>query len=589
MSWDAWFTLGVTLVAVLILARDLFAPSLTLLLAVVVLLLAGVLSPEQAFSGFSNPAPITVAALFVLAAAVEKTGALQPIVRTVLGTPRGQRRALARMVAPTAAASAFLNNTPIVAVLTPQVSSWAERYGLSPSRFLMPLSFASILGGTVTLVGTSTNIVVSGLLEASGRPPLSMFELTPVALPVAAAGAALVVLLAPRLLPDRRTPHQLAAEEVREFVVNMEVEAGGPVDGQTVEGAGLRSLRGLFLVELERDRELIGPVSPQTVLRGGDRLAFVGRVQDVVELQRNRGLVSSERDHLHRFGGPEHTFFEAVVGEASPLVGRTLKEAEFRGRYQGAVVAIHRAGQRVRDKLGRVPLRVGDTLLILADPGFRERWRDRNEFLLVSRLGGAPPMTSRKAGWVGLVTVGIVLAAATGFMPLLHAALLGVLVLLALRVLTPREARAAVDLDVVIVIAAAFGLGAAIEGSGLAAGIAGLIVMGPATFGLPGALLGVVVATVLLTELITNNAAAVLVFPIMISVTNATGADPRGFAIAVAIAASSSFLTPIGYQTNTMVYGAGGYRFGDYARLGLPLTLLIVAAVVGLVSIGVGT
>lgn len=585
MSWEAWVTLAVVFGTITVLATDRFAPSLTLLTAVVVLLVADVVSPEQAFSGFSNPAPITVAALYVLAGAVEKTGALQPLVGLLLNGRRGMRALLGRLLLPVAGASAFLNNTPIVAMLTPQVSGWAERNRLSPAHFLMPLSFASILGGMVTLIGTSTNIVVSGLLQASGHPPLGMFELTPVALPVALVGIGLILVLAPRLLADRTPPHRLAEEQLREFVVNMRVVPGGPLDGYTVEGAGLRQLQGMFLVQIERERDLIAPVRPDTVLRSGDRLTFVGRADQVVDLQHVRGLVSTEQDHILDFSAPELRFFEAVIGEASPLVGATVKESNFRGRYQAAVVAIHRSGARVNEKLGQVRLRVGDTLLLLADADFRERWRDRNDFLLVARLGGAPPTTSRKALIVAAVGLGIVVSAASGLLPTLNAALLGAIVLLVSGVLTPREARAAIDLDVIIVIAAAFGLGAALQTSGLATALADRLIGAFGWLGPTGALLGVVLATLILTELVTNNAAAVLTFPVGVAVALAVGVDPRWFAIAIALCASASFLTPIGYQTNTIVYGPGGYRFTDYARLGLPLNLLVMTLVVLIISL----
>lgn len=585
MDWRAWVTLAVVSAVVFVLSRDRFAPSITILVGVIVLLVTGVIDTTQAFAGFSNSAPITVAALFVLAAAVDKTGALQPIVSALLGRGTGARNVLARIVVPTMGASAFLNNTPIVAMLMPQISAWAERNGQSPSKFLMPLSFAAILGGVITLIGTSTNLVVSGLLEASGRPGFGMFELTPIGLPVAIVGAIVLIIAAPWLLPDRIPARRQAEVQLREFVVGMQVRPGGPIDGRTVEQAGLRSLRGLFLVEIARSGEVIAPVGPTTVLRGTDRLTFVGRAGDVVELQHMRGLTSTEAPHLLQFDSPEHTFFEAVVGEASPLVGKTLKEAAFRGRYQAAVLAIHRAGQRVQDKLGQVRLRVGDTLLLLADAGFRERWADRNDFLLVSRFGGAPPLTSRKAPLVAAVGLGIIAVAATGAMDIVKASLLGALLFVVFRILSAREARASIDLDVVIMIAASFGLGAAIETSGLAAGVAGVLVSGLGGLGDIGVLLGIVLATVALTELITNNAAAVLIFPIAINAAVGIGADVRAFALAVAVAASASFLTPIGYQTNTMVYGAGGYRFGDYARLGLPLTIIVIATITGVTAL----
>ena len=579
MSWEEWFTLAVLIFTVVALAREVLPPAATILGAVVILLIAGVLTPQQAFSGFSNPAPITVAALYVLARAVDKTGALQPLVSATLGGGMRYRWSLTRLTFPTAAASAFLNNTPMVAMLVPQVSNWADRNGQSPSRYLMPLSFAAILGGMVTVIGTSTNLVISGLLEETGSAPLAMFEISRIGLPIAIACMLVMVVLAPLLLPDRRSAHREAEEAVREFVVSMKVESGGPLDGKAVEAGGLRHLQGVYLVEIERDGQAIAPVPPTTVLLGGDRLTFVGKADTVVDLQGMRGLESAEQQHVGELTNDLHAFYEVVVGAASPLAGKTLRDVEFRGRYQAAVVAIHRAGHRVQAKLGDVRLRVGDTLLLLAGPDFRDRWRDRTDFLLVSRLGGAPPRTSRDAWLVGLVALVIVGGASFGVMPILHLSLLGALALVGFGVLTPGEARRAVDLDVIIVIASAFGLGAAMASTGLADRLAGALIGTLGFLGPKGVLAAVVLATVILLAFITNNAAAVLMFPIAVSAAAGLGLDQRTFAIAVAITASASFLTPIAYQTNLMVYGPGGYRFGDYARLGAPLTAAVVALV----------
>ena len=582
MSWESWFTLIVLGGMIAALARDVVAPSVAVVGAVVVLLVAGVVTPAQAFGGFSNVAPITVAALYVVSHAVQKTRALQPFVATTLGASEGHRWTLARLLAPTAVASAFLNNTPIVAMLVPQVTSWAERNGRSPSKYLMPLSFAAIFGGMVTLIGTSTNLVVSGLLLESGAPPLSMFELTPVGLPIAVLGIGSLLVLGPRL-PDRRPARADLSEGYREFVVRMTVLSGGPLDGRTVEEAHLRHLQGVFLVELERENDVIAPVTPDTVLRGDDLLTFVGRADVVVDVQSAAGLVSSEQKHVAEFDTTRHTFFEVVLGPTSPLVGRTLKEAGFRSRYQAAVVAIHRAGRRVHAKLGGVQLKVGDTLLILSDPDFENRWRERGVFLLVSRLGGVTPAATKKAPVVGIVVAGVVLCASLGVLPVLHAALVGAFALVLGGVLTPAEAKSAVDLDVILVIAGAFGLGAALQASGLAELAATFLVAGFGGWGAKGALFGIVLTTVALISIITNNAAAVLVFPIAMSTAADLGLDARPFAIAVAVAASASFLTPVAYQTNIMVYGPGGYRFTDYTRLGLPLTVIVVAVTVMLV------
>ncbi|HKX76746.1 MAG TPA: SLC13 family permease, partial [Acidimicrobiia bacterium] len=469
--------------------------------------------------------------------------------------------------------------TPIVAMLIPQVRAWCEARGKSVSLYLMPLSFAALLGGVVTLIGTSTNLVISGLLEASGQPGLGFFEITPVGLPVAAIGTVLLIFLTPLLLRQRRAAAEDSAGEVtRHFEVDMVVDPGGPMNGKTVEQAGLRHLRGMFLAALDRDGELLAPVTPDTVLRDHDRLRFVGKSDQVLELQGMRGLSSAEAGQVGKLGGDGARYFEAVIGAESPLVGQTLREAEFRSRYQAAVLAIHRAGQRVDEKLGQVPLRVGDTLLLLSDTGFRDRWRDRHDFLLISGSGFKTPDAGRRAALVGLVTLGIVITASAELLPILNAALLGAVVLVGLRILTPGEARAAVDLDVIVLIAAAFGVAAAVDKSGLAETIASALVAMFAFMGDRGVLAGVVVATVILTAIVSNNAAALLMFPIAIAAASATAIDPRGFAVAVAVASSVDFLTPIGYQTNTMVYGPGGYRFFDYARLGAPLTITVVAA-----------
>ncbi|MGI8574679.1 MAG: SLC13 family permease [Egibacteraceae bacterium] len=575
MTVDAWITTLVVISVIIVLSRELFAPALVVLSGVILLLLFGVIDGDTAFSGFSNEAPIIVGALLVLARAVDISGILEPIVAALFGRSSG-RGLLARLLFPITLFSGFLNNTTLVAMSVGPVMELAGRRQLPVSRFLMPLSYAAVLGGVTTAIGTSTNLTVSGLLGDAGMRPLGIFELTAVGLPVALAGTAMLVLFADRLVPDRGTADLSLDERVREFSVAMRVQPGGPLDGLSVEVGGLRQLRGVFLVQIERGEHVIAPIAPEEVLLGGDVLRFVGRVSDIVDLQRQRGLSSTEDDQLAQLGGNGHVFYEVVVGLESALNGTTLKEIGFRGRYRAAVVAIHRSGQRMEGKLGDIELHMGDTLLVLADGGFRGRWRDSRDFLVVAPLGGIPPTQPRKAWFVSFVVVAFVLLSAFEVVPLLQASLLVVGALVVGRVLTVRQARNALDLDILILIASAFGLGAAVQTSGLGEVIASGLLTGLGPFGALGALAGILIATMALTETISNNAAAALMFPVALSTATQIGSDPRPFVIAVTLGASLSFLTPIGYQTNLMVYNIGGYRFLDYTRAGLPINLTTI-------------
>ncbi|MDH3399202.1 MAG: SLC13 family permease, partial [Acidimicrobiia bacterium] len=380
MSWEQWFTAGVIVVTIVLLVRDVFPPAVAVTGAMVAALTAGIITPAEALAGFSNPAPVTIAALYVLARAADKTGALAPLVESLLGNNHSPRMTIARLAVPTTFASAFLNNTPIVAMLIPQVETWAEARDRSPSHYLLPLSYAAVLGGVVTLMGTATNIVVSGLLEAAGLMPLGFFEITKIGLPVALVGLLLIIALSPVLTPSRRSASQASREEIPEFTVEMLVEAGGALDGATVEEAGLRNLAGVFLVEVDRGHETFAAVGPDHILHGADRLRFAGRVDNVVDLQTLSGLALAEQTHVDLVDTPHAVHYQAVIGAGSPLSGRTLREIGFRSRYQAAVVAIHRAGQRVEAKLGDIDLRAGDTLLVVADPDWKDRWNDRQDF-----------------------------------------------------------------------------------------------------------------------------------------------------------------------------------------------------------------
>ncbi|MFA9444042.1 SLC13 family permease [Egicoccus sp. AB-alg6-2] len=579
---EGWLAAAILLVLVLALVREVVAPAAAMVGALVACVLVGILPAEQAFLGLANPATISIAGLFVVARAVRDHAGIDGVIGRFLGDGSGGAHgALLRFVPPVIGLSGFLNNTPLVAAGAPVIRGWAERNGVAATKLLMPLSFAAILGGTLTVIGTGPNLVISGMLQAAGEPGLRFFELTPAGLPLAVVGGTALVVLAPRLLPDRRTPHELLAAHERDYTLRLQVLPSGPVDGRTVAQAHLRDLPGTFLAAVRRHPDGQRPAAPDTVLHGGDELVFVGNIAAVRDLLTRPGLVEAERAQIEVLDGDGHGLTECVVGSTSALVGSTLKEVSFRGRYGGAVIALHRASERVDGKLGTVELRAGDALLLLGDPGFAERWNGHRDFaLLVPHDDRADGMSSPRYRWLTLATFSaMVVLAATGALPVLSAILLACTVLVATRAIRFTRAIDALDLDVLLIVAAAIGLGQAIAASGLSEALAAAIEGAAVTTSPMVALALVAIGTMVLTELLTNVAAAALMLPIALDVAQRVGAEPTGFAVAVALAASSSYLTPIGYQTNTIVYGLGGYRFGDYWRLGLPMAVISLATI----------
>ena len=584
VSLEAWVACATVLAVLVLLASTRMAPDFVLAGALTLLVAGGILSPGEALSGLSNPGLATVAVLFVVATGLVDTGAIAAVSNTLLGKVRSVTGAQARMMFPVIAVSAFLNNTPVVAILVPVVQDWCRRQRMSVSKFMMPLSYAAILGGTCSLIGTSTNLVVHGLvLEQTDLGPMGLFSIAQVGLPAALIGAIYVLTMNRRLLPERRPP-LTENPNAREYAIEMLVREESPIVGRTIEEAGLRHLPGAFLAEIERGSSVLPAVAPTERLQVGDRLVFVGAVDSVVDLVKLKDLVPAP-DELFELDTPrpERKLVEAVISRASPLAGQTIRDGRFRSRYGAVVIAVARDGERLLGKVGDIRLRAGDTLLIEARPSFLEQQRHSRDFLLVSEIQGASPPRHERAFVSVLILLGMVVAAAT-FADMLLAALVAAGLMVATRCTTVARARASIDWSVLAVIGASFGLGASLEVTGAASHLAqswlSLAGEGPWL-----ALAAVYLVTMLFTEFITNNAAAVLVFPIAQATAGALGVSFWPFVVAIMMAGSASFATPIGYQTNLMVYGPGGYRFTDYVRFGLPLNLLLAAVTICLIPL----
>jgi len=583
MGWEALLTLAVVAACFVMMALSRVSPDIIMTAGLTVLLLSGVVSPQEGLAGFANQGMLTVAVLYVVVSGLTETGAIGWIVQHILGQPRDTHRAQVRMMIPAAALSAFLNNTPVVAVFVPAVKVWARRNGLNLSKLLIPLSYASILGGTCTLIGTSTNLVVNGLLvDQAGLPGLGMFDLTWIGLPVAVTALLFVLAFSGRLLPDRQEP-LVHGDSLREYMAEMTVEQGSTLQGCSIEKAGLRSLPGLFLAEIEREGAILPAVGPGERLQANDRLIFVGAIESVVDLHRIRGLIPATDQVLKLEGArKDRSFFEAVVSDTCPLVGKSVREGRFRTLYRAAIIAVARNGERLRGKIGDMVLRAGDTLLVEARPDFVSRQGRSRDFLLVSEVGGFHPPDHRRAPLALAIIVCMVVLASSGLLSMLEAALVAAGLMLVSGCTSAQAARQSPDWQVLVVIATSFGIGAAMQNSG-AAGMLADNIIGLAG-GNPWSTLALVFATTaLLSAVATNNVAAVLSFPIALSAAAHMNVDIMPFAVTIMMAASASFATPIGYQTNLMVYNAGGYRFTDFVRIGLPLTLLVGMVTVGLV------
>ena len=545
--------------------------------AVVLLAALGVIKPEEAFAGFANAGMLVVAALFVVAASLSETGVMDDLGDRLLGRIETEGKALFLMAVVLIPSALVLNNTPKVALLVPVLIAWCRKRRISPSRLLMPLSFLSILGGGCSLIGTSTNLVVQGLLVKSGMTPMGFLEIGWVGLPCALVGTAYMLTVGRRLMPNRLDLIEQLEQSRREYLVELLVQPSCRLVGKTIAAAGLRHLPGLFLIEIDRGGELIGPVGPDESIHADDRLIFTGVVSTIVDLEKIPGLVPAADAHYDisttAHGGRQ--LCETVISPSSPLIDQRVRDADFRALYDAAIVAIHRNGVRLGTKIGDVELRAGDTLLLQTGPNFSRAYRNNPDFYLVSEVEDSRPLRHQHAWRAVAIFACLIVAFLSGKIDIALASLVAAGAMVAAGCLSSAGARKALDLSVLIAIAASFGVGKALEMSGVARITAGLLVEATQPLGPIATLAAVYLAVMILNELISNNAAAALSFPFCVESARILHVSPRPFIMAAALAASFAFASPIGYQTHMMVFGPGGYRFTDFMRVGIPLNILM--------------
>ena len=582
MTLEIGLTLGVILLALVLLVVEFLSPDIVLLAALGAMVTLGILPVEDALAGFAEPTLLAIGSLFVVASGLRSTGILRKAAELLFGGFRRLRPVLLRLSLASGISSAFLNNTPIVAMGISSVLAWTRKREIRASQLLIPLSYASILGGVCTLIGTSTNLVADGLLRESGRRGLGFFELGMLGLPLAGVGMAYLVLVAPRFLRHRKDVEtdRRGAQAAGRGIHVLQVPEDSGARGRTVRNLRLNT-PDVSLVRLIRESGTVLHPTPDTSLSRKDRLIFradreaLEAMADRVELE-----AVALPEPLEEEEGPVE-LREAVVPEGSILEGERVADVNFPGRYGAKVVGVIRHGVELAEDPYDAILRPGDTLFLAGTPGFTEAFREGRDFYLMGREAleervGERPTWKPVEARAGLLVLAVVIALATT--RVLHisvAALGGAVAMVALRLVSPAEARRSVDWSVLLVIGAAIGLGRALEVSGAAQWVGqGIVTLGQPLGGM-GILAATLAACMLFTLTITNNAAVAIIFPVAVSAATSQGLDVRPFVIAITVGASLAFATPLGYQTNLMVYGPGGYRFSDFVKVGLPLQVLL--------------
>jgi len=581
MTWEIAAVLALVVAALASFVWEKFPPDVVALCLFVVIAATGLVPTKDAFAVFSNPAPITVAAMFVLSAALLRCGALDYLSGAFeKAAVLPYQLVIFLLVLLIAFVSAWINNTPVVVVFVPVVLSLARRMKIPASKFLIPISYASVLGGNCTLIGTSTNLVVNGLLIEHDLPGLGMFELASVGVPAAIIGALYLALLGKRLLPARESLTSiLSEEERREYMTEAFVPAGSPLIGRSLRAAGLVKARGFRVIEVVRDGVAIHVDPATTALQEGDRFVLACRPSGIAHARSMPGFDFTAEAGLEQIASHEGVVFEGAVAPNSEIIGQSISELNFRQRFRVIVLAIHRGGENVREKLETLPIQMGDILLMMGTEQAVNGLRQGDDIILFDR----PPLPSfsrhKRIPLVLATVVAIVLGETLDIMPIHLGAIAGAVLMCLTGCIKPKDAYESIEWNLLFVIFGMLALGVAMQQSGAAAWlaqnvVAGVdhVVTGPQK---PLVMLACVyLVTMILTELLSNNAVAALMVPIALSIAATAGLEARPFIIAVTIAASAAFATPIGYQTNTYIYGIGGYKFGDFVKIGIPLNIL---------------
>ena len=584
MTLEIAIVLGVITLMFILFVGELFPLDVTALSILAVVLVLGYISPEEAISGFANPAVIIIALLFVLSHALQKSGILEyMVIRLNKLTERSRFLGLFVFLISVALASAFVNNTAIVAIFIPLTIRLAQKYNLSPSKLLMPLSYIAIIGGTLTLVGTSTNLLVNSIYVNTipSSPPLGMFEFAKFGLVMLVIGVAYLLIAVPFLIPSRTVTSSLTKSyHMGGYLTELKVSEESPLVGRTCKERAVNKNYDITVLDILRDGKLISKNIRDTIIYPEDILFVRGSLENFLRMKEVEKvtMLTDEKLTQDELIHDDNTLVECLITNRTDLVGKSLMEINFRRRFGSFILAIRREGEILRKKIAHVVLQAFDTLLIYGPIEKIKELSDSGDFIVLGEIEAT--LQKHKYWWVSVaVILGTVILAALGIVPILKGALIGAIFLLVIRVITANEAYQSINWQVIVLIAALIPLGIVIQKSGTAFWIGTVLNDIANAFDpliRPTIMLSLIyLVTIILTETTSNAATAIIMTPIAISAAQQMGLDPRTFVFAVCFAASASFITPIGYQTNLMVYSPGGYKFTDYVRVGLPLAIVL--------------
>ncbi len=595
MTISGYIALGVILIMIVALVKEIMRPGLILFTALVIFMVTDIISAEDALSGFSNKGMITVALLFLVSEGVKESGVLNKIGAVILPKKRKPiPRLLMQIMIPVSAISAFLNNTPVVIIFGPMLKKWADKLSLPSQKFLIPLSYATIFGGTCTLIGTSTNLLVHGMMLDQGMEGLSMFELAKVGLFFVFFGFLYINLFANRLLPGEKIPRFSFPNDTREYYFDLYLPDNSNFIGKEIEKRRLPGINEFTVRTVIREGKHIKISNSPFLLEADDQLLVAGSSEDVGYLTQSSGVKLRVLDDVNPdFLKKSLKLVEVVIAPRFPGIQRTLGDFDFFGHYNAVVMAVHRNGERITTDLSSLELKVGDNLMLLTTADFTRYWGESRVFYMASEIGEMDDSKDRRRRWIAMGLVFIMIAGATigRFIPIkskndfdmFFFAAVTVVLMALMKIFTPKKYTKPINWDVLITIACAIGVSRALHNSGAADFIARNTINLSKGFGPLGVLAAIFLITNIFTEIITNNAAAAIAFPIAYAAATQLGVDAKPFFITICIAASASFSTPIGYQTNLIVQSIGNYRFSDYWKIGLPLN--IIALIISLLVI----